>query len=107
MGWRLSDSRHARSRSRPPVELTITISMRGESVRAATAGQRTMHRRMASTRVSAIVVNYRRPAMTCACLEALREALSRVDGSTEVVVVDNGSGDDSTAAIREAMPEAM
>ena len=62
---------------------------------------------MASTRVSAIVVNYRRPAMTCACLQALREALSRVDGSTEVIVVDNGSGDDSSAAIREAMPEAL
>src|SRR2546429_5517407 len=66
-----------------------------------------MHRRMASTRVSAIVVNYRRPAMTCACLAAVREALSRVDGSTEVIVVDNGSGDDSGAAIREAMPEAL
>lgn len=45
--------------------------------------------------------------MTCACLAAVREALSRVDGSTEVIVVDNGSGDDSGAAIREAMPEAL
>jgi GT2 family glycosyltransferase len=65
-----------------------------------------MHRRMASTRVSAIVVNYRRPAMTCACLEALREALSRVDGRSEVIVVDNGSKDDSIAVIRAAMPGA-
>ncbi|HEX8646005.1 MAG TPA: glycosyltransferase family 2 protein [Thermoleophilaceae bacterium] len=57
-------------------------------------------------RVSAIVVNYRRPQMTAACLEALRDALARVDGETEVVVVDNGSGDGSAEAIRAAAPEA-
>jgi len=44
--------------------------------------------------------------MTGACLTALGEALTRVDGSTEVVVVDNGSGDDSSAVIRQAMPDA-
>lgn len=53
-------------------------------------------------RVSAIVVNYRHAAMTCTCLAALREALDRVDGGTEVIVVDNGSGDGSPEAIRAA-----
>ena len=61
---------------------------------------------MSSVRVSAIVVNYRRPEMTRACLEALRDALSRLDAASEVVVVDNGSADGSPAAIREAMPDA-
>ena len=53
-------------------------------------------------RVSAIVVNYRRAEMTLACLASVREALDRVDGATEVVVVDNGSGDGSPEAIRAA-----
>jgi hypothetical protein len=57
-------------------------------------------------RVSAIVVNYRRAEMTAACLEALREALARVEGDTETVVVDNGSGDGSAELLRAAAPEA-
>lgn len=44
--------------------------------------------------------------MTCACLSALREALALVDGETEIVVVDNGSLDESPAVIREFAPEA-
>ena len=59
-----------------------------------------------SMRVSAIVVNYRRPGMTSSCLEALRDALDRIDGPTEIVVVDNGSGDDSCQVLRQAVPEA-
>ena len=62
-----------------------------------------MLRRMS---VSAVVVNYRRPDMTVACLGALRAALDRVDGETEIVVVDNGSGDGSPQALRAACPEA-
>lgn len=57
-------------------------------------------------RLSVIVVNYRRADMTCACLTALREALTRVEGDSEIVVVDNGSGDGSPDAIRAAAPEA-
>jgi GT2 family glycosyltransferase len=57
-------------------------------------------------RVSAIVVNYRRPDMTRECLAALERALARVDGGHEIVVVDNGSGDDSCARLREAAPGA-
>ena len=56
-------------------------------------------------RLSAIVVNYRRAGMTCTCLRALREALARVDGETEVVVVDNGSHDGSCAVIRAEAPD--
>jgi GT2 family glycosyltransferase len=56
-------------------------------------------------RVSAVVVNYRRPEMTAACLGALGAALRRVDGETETIVVDNGSGDGSAAAIRAAHPD--
>lgn len=44
--------------------------------------------------------------MTRVCLLALREALARVDGDHEVVVVDNGSGDDSCALLRDVVPDA-
>ncbi len=45
--------------------------------------------------VSAVVVNYRRPDLTLACLRSLEAALASVDGGTELVVIDNGSGDGS------------
>lgn len=61
---------------------------------------------MQGPRVSAIVVNHRRAEMTRACLEALQEALARVPGATEIVAVDNGSGDESCEAIRRAAPDA-
>jgi GT2 family glycosyltransferase len=57
--------------------------------------------------LSAIVVNYRRAEMTIACLEALRRALAAVGEPAEIVVVDNGSGDGSADALREAAPDAM
>lgn len=52
------------------------------------------------------MVNYRRAEMTRACMEALRAAFERVDGPTELVVVDNGSGDGSAGELRAAAPEA-
>jgi len=45
--------------------------------------------------VSAVVVNYRRPDLTLACLKSLTRALAAVDAATELIVIDNGSGDDS------------
>ena len=60
---------------------------------------------MPAPRLSAIVVNYRRPEMTCACLAALREALAAVAEPTEIVVVDNGSGDGSADAVRAEFPD--
>ncbi|MEA2352117.1 MAG: hypothetical protein QOJ14_531 [Thermoleophilaceae bacterium] len=61
---------------------------------------------MPAPRVSAIVVNYRRAEMTCDCLVALSVALRRLDDPSEIVVVDNGSGDGSAETIRAAVPEA-
>src|SRR5262245_58881557 len=102
-GCRSSEARQARSSSRPPVELTITISSTpGES----TWRQRTMGARMAAPHVSAIVVNYQRPLLTRACLLALRDALTRLDAPSEIVLVDNGSHDESIEVTRQAVPEA-
>jgi GT2 family glycosyltransferase len=62
---------------------------------------------MPDPRVSAIVVNHRRPEMTAACLRALARALDATGEPAELVVVDNGSGDDSVARVREAAPGAL
>lgn len=62
---------------------------------------------MPAPRVSAIVVNYQRPLLTKACLLALREALARLDESSEIVLVDNGSQDESCDVARQAVPEAI
>jgi GT2 family glycosyltransferase len=56
--------------------------------------------------VSAIVVNYRRPDILGACLTSLREALSRADVPTEIIVVDNASNDESLDVVAEFAPEA-
>lgn len=47
-----------------------------------------------------IIINWRRPEETCACLEAL---LRGVDART-VLVIDNGSGDDSVRLIQQRFP---
>jgi len=50
-------------------------------------------------RVLAIVLNWRQPLVTLACLEALRA----MDGpAVDILVIDNGSGDDSIAILRES-----
>jgi GT2 family glycosyltransferase len=51
--------------------------------------------------VCAIVVNHRRPELTLECVASLRMALSRIDDATELVVIDNGSGDGSAELISE------
>lgn len=56
-------------------------------------------------RVSAVVVNYRQPELTRACLLALRSDLAQLGEPWEIVLVDNGSGDDSCDLAREAVPE--
>ena len=48
--------------------------------------------------VSAIVVNYKRPDILGACLGSLREALAATEEATELIVVDNASGDGSLRA---------
>jgi GT2 family glycosyltransferase len=57
--------------------------------------------------ISAIVVNYRRPDVLTGCLHSLRESLSRSEDDTELIVVDNASGDHSSDVIRKAAPEAL
>ena len=47
--------------------------------------------------VSAVVVNFEQETFLRACLTSLDVALSRVDGDSEVIVVDNGSSDGSVA----------
>lgn len=51
--------------------------------------------------VSAIVVNHRRPELTVECVASLERALGELGEPTEVVVVDNGSGDGSPDLISQ------
>ena len=59
---------------------------------------------MAVPEISAIVVNYRRPDILGACLTSLETALARTGEPTELVVVDNASGDDSCDLVRSVAP---
>lgn len=62
---------------------------------------------MATTQaVSAIVVNYRQREKLRVCLASLAGSLARVGEPTELLVVDNGSGDGSTEAALAAAPGA-
>lgn len=54
--------------------------------------------------VSVIVPNYRRPDLTLRCLGSLGRAVAAVPRGAEVVVVDDGSGDDSAERIQRAHP---
>ncbi len=56
--------------------------------------------------LTAIVVNYRQPELLCACLRSLERALERVAGASELVVVENGSGDGSADLVRREFPAA-
>jgi GT2 family glycosyltransferase len=58
-------------------------------------------------RVSAVIVNYKQPQLTVDCVRSLLVALERVRGGTEVVVVDNGSGDGSVHAIATAIGQSV
>lgn len=52
--------------------------------------------------VAIIVLNWRKPAETLACLQSLARCTYP---NAQVVVVDNGSGDDSVALIRRGFPQ--
>lgn len=54
--------------------------------------------------VSAIVVNLNQREKLLECVASLERALERVPGGTDITVVDNGSTDDSVAALRTAHP---
>ena len=54
--------------------------------------------------VSTIIVNHERRDLLKMCLESLERALRSVDEDTELIVVDNGSGDGSVELVREQLP---
>jgi hypothetical protein len=58
--------------------------------------------RVVAADVTIVVLNWQRPDDTIACLESLRAAAL---GGARVLVVDNGSRDDSVARIRARFPE--
>src|SRR5690242_13465997 len=59
---------------------------------------------MAQPLISVVVLNWNGKIDTLECLESL----ARVDyPNFEVIVVDNGSADDSVAAIRQQFPDVM
>ena len=62
---------------------------------------------MAVPEISAIVVNYRRPDILGACLRSLETALGETGEETEIVVVDNASGDESCDLVRRVVPRAQ
>jgi GT2 family glycosyltransferase len=55
--------------------------------------------------LSAVVVNHRQPELLRACLRSLAQALERVEGETEIVVVDNASGVESVELVSREFPD--
>lgn len=53
--------------------------------------------------ISVVIVNYRTPQETIACVDSLRKHAGQF--TLQVIVVDNASGDDSVAQIRAAHPD--
>ncbi|MEA2347919.1 MAG: hypothetical protein QOG62_1706 [Thermoleophilaceae bacterium] len=62
---------------------------------------------MTTVAISAIVVNHRREDLLAQCLASLREALARVPGGGQTIVVDNGSADGSCARVKADDPDAL
>jgi GT2 family glycosyltransferase len=60
---------------------------------------------MTTPTLSVIVTNYRRPDLLMRCLESLRDRCRSTHLQVEVIVVDNGSRDESCRLVRERFPE--
>lgn len=60
---------------------------------------------MAAPTLSVIVPNYRRPDLLMRCLESLRDSCASTQTQVEVIVVDDGSRDESCQLVRESFPE--
>jgi GT2 family glycosyltransferase len=60
---------------------------------------------MSAPTLSVIVPNYRRPDLLMRCLASLRDSCRNTQTPVEVVVVDDGSGDESCRLVRERFPE--
>ncbi|MBD0282481.1 MAG: glycosyltransferase [Thermoleophilaceae bacterium] len=70
--------------------------------RATTAGGRRL-----GVTVSTIIVNHERRDLLRMCLRSLERALARTEEETELIVVDNGSTDDSVDLVRELFPDVV
>jgi GT2 family glycosyltransferase/glycosyltransferase involved in cell wall biosynthesis len=55
--------------------------------------------------VSTVIVNHERRDLLASCLTSMERALTAVDEDTELIVVDNGSGDGSSELVRERFPK--
>jgi len=55
-------------------------------------------------RLSVIVVTLRAGESLLACLASIERALQRVDGATEIVLIDNGAPAEAIAALRARFP---
>ncbi len=62
---------------------------------------------MSAPALSVIVTNYRRPDLLMRCLESVREGCRNTQMQVEVIVVDNGSGDESCQLVRERFPDVL
>jgi GT2 family glycosyltransferase len=79
----------------PNTEFRSRRSVRPATVTTGPALNRT-------TRISIIVVNFNTRELLMNCLRSLREY---APANTEIIVIDNHSSDDSTAALRSRFPE--
>jgi GT2 family glycosyltransferase len=59
---------------------------------------------MSTPALSVIVPNYRRPDLLMRCLQSLRDSCRSTQMPGEVIVVDDGSGDESCRLVRERFP---
>src|SRR5690349_20640447 len=55
--------------------------------------------------LSVVIVSYNTAGLLRQCLDTLQSAAAVADLATEVIVVDNGSTDDSVAMLRACHPE--
>lgn len=58
-------------------------------------------------RLSVVVVTYRRKELLGDCLASVRAALAAVDVETELVVIDNGSNDETPDIVRDIVSDAQ
>jgi GT2 family glycosyltransferase len=58
-----------------------------------------------SPELSVLIPNYRRPDLLVRCLESIQDCCRGTQGHVEVIVVDDGSGDESCQLVRERFPE--
>ncbi len=78
---------------------------RDEPITVPRAGAANGSSKATGVAVSTVIVNHERRDLLRRCLQSLDRALEGVDAETEVIVVDNGSGDGSVDLVREEFPD--